>query len=259
MKLTDVQPQKKNANRHTPRGIGALERSIQQDGWIGAITVAADGETFDGSARVEVGAGAGFEDAIVVDSDGTKPVIVRRKDIPTADDPRAVRLGVAANRVAQLDLDWNTDVLADLQGQGDVLEGLFTTDELDDLLANLDAQEDEQYSRKITSPVYEPSNAKPPVSALYDDAKTKTLISAIVDVEGLTDEERTFLIIAARRHTVLHYNKIADYYAHASAHLQRLMEDSALVIIDFNRAIELGFVKLAEGIAEQYGVDYGDD
>ena len=32
-----------------PRGLSALEQSIQADGWIGAITVAADGETFDGS------------------------------------------------------------------------------------------------------------------------------------------------------------------------------------------------------------------
>lgn len=54
-KLTSFLPQKKNANRHTARGMGALEHSIRQDGWIGAITVARDGETFDGSARIEIG------------------------------------------------------------------------------------------------------------------------------------------------------------------------------------------------------------
>jgi DNA modification methylase len=135
-RLDSIRPQKRNANRHTPRGIGQLERSIQQDGWIGAITVAADGETFDGSARVEVGVATGFEDAIVVESDGSKPVIVRRTDIATADDPRAVRLGVAANRVAQLDLDWDTDVLAGLSADG-MLDGLFSTDELDALLASV--------------------------------------------------------------------------------------------------------------------------
>jgi hypothetical protein len=35
------------------------------------------------------------------------------------------------------------------------------------------------------------------------------------------------------------------------------MEDSGLVIIDFNRAIELGYVKLSEKIGELYGEDYG--
>jgi hypothetical protein len=37
------------------------------------------------------------------------------------------------------------------------------------------------------------------------------------------------------------------------------MEDSALVIIDFNKAIELGFVNLSEEIAQQYQSEYGDE
>ena len=67
-----VRPQRRNANRHTARGMQALEKSIEQDGWIGAVTVAADGETFDGSARVEKTAENGMlDDPIVLDIDGT--------------------------------------------------------------------------------------------------------------------------------------------------------------------------------------------
>lgn len=130
--LTDFRPQRKNANRHAARGMAALERSIQQDGWIGAITVAADGETFDGSARVETGASAGFDgiEPIVVRSRGDRPIIHIREDIPTADDPRARRLGVAANRVAELNLDWDVSALADVD-----LDGLFTRGELGELFA----------------------------------------------------------------------------------------------------------------------------
>lgn len=132
--IRDVRPQRRNANLHTQRGLGLLEDSIQKDGWIGAITVAADGETFDGSARVEVGAGAGFEDAIVVESDGTKPVIVKRTDIESADDPKAQRLGIAANRVAQVDLSWDAEVLAELADSGVELDDLFSADEITELL-----------------------------------------------------------------------------------------------------------------------------
>ena len=110
-RLTDIRPQAENANGHTPEGMKALETSIQSDGWIGAITVAADGETFDGSARVETGVAAGFDEAIVVESDGTRLVIVRRVDIPTAKDPRARRLGLMANRVAELNLAWDASVV----------------------------------------------------------------------------------------------------------------------------------------------------
>jgi len=52
---------------------------------------------------------------------------------------------------------------------------------------------------------------------------------------------------------------MADYYANSNKEVQGLMENSALVIIDFNKAIELGYVKLSEEIANQYAQDYGDD
>ncbi len=124
--MSSIRPQVKNANRHTARGMQALETSLATDGWIGAITVAADGETFDGSARVEKTAENGMlDDAIVVDSDGTRPIVVRRTDIATATDPRAVRLGIAANRVASLNLEWEPDVLAGIAQDID-LSSLFT-------------------------------------------------------------------------------------------------------------------------------------
>lgn len=129
--LSAFRPQRQNANRHTARGHAALEQSIAQDGWIGAMTVAADGETFDGSDRLEVGVTQDHPAPIVVDSDGTRPVIVRRVDIPTAEDARAKRLGLAANRVAALNLDWAPDVLLALaDADPALLAGLWREDEL---------------------------------------------------------------------------------------------------------------------------------
>ena len=43
----------KNANKHSERGLTALRASMQRDGWIGAMTTAADGEMIAGSARIE--------------------------------------------------------------------------------------------------------------------------------------------------------------------------------------------------------------
>lgn len=37
------------------------------------------------------------------------------------------------------------------------------------------------------------------------------------------------------------------------------MENNALVIIDFDRAIELGFVKLTDKIKDITGKDWGDE
>ena len=142
-KLTDIRPQRVNLNDHTPRGLADLERSLQKDGWIGAISVAANNETFDGSARIEVGANCGFDDAIIIDSDGTKPIIVRRTDIPHADDERARRLGIAANRIAELNLHWNAEAL--LAESRELTKDFFSDAELEALanLANVPIPEDE--------------------------------------------------------------------------------------------------------------------
>jgi hypothetical protein len=71
--LKDIRLQEVNANRHTQAGMGLLEGAIGRDGWIGAITVAADGETFDGSARREVLETVGLDAPIVVETDGKRP------------------------------------------------------------------------------------------------------------------------------------------------------------------------------------------
>ena len=99
-KLSDFQAQTKNTNAHTPRGMGMLDHAIVDLGWIGAVTTAADGEIFAGSARHEVACDRFGDEAepIVVESDGTRPIVVVRTDIPSASDPRAIKLGVADNR-----------------------------------------------------------------------------------------------------------------------------------------------------------------
>jgi len=112
-------------------------------------------------------------------------------------------------------------------------------------------QTDTTYSKNIKAPTYEPSNKKPHLLELVDTAKTKQLIKEIEESRA-EPEEKAFLIEAARRHSVFNYEKIADYYAHASVDVQHLMERSALVIIDFEKAIQNGFVKLCEKIKEQY-------
>lgn len=120
--------------------------------------------------------------------------------------------------------------------------------------------EDEQqkYTKKIEAPIYEPKNSQPNVLLLCNDKKTKDLIREI-DESNLPEFEKYFLRKAAHRHSVFNYELIADYYAHAKPEMQRLMEKSALVIIDFDKAIEGGFVKLCEEIKTQFLEEYADE
>ena len=127
--LENFRPQVENANLHTPRGTGMLEKSIGKVGWFGAVTVAADGEAFDGSLRLETIATT-LPDAtpIVVDIDGHRPVILRRTDIPTANDPIAREASVLANRVAEVSLNWDIEVLESWQSDGAIELGDWFTD-----------------------------------------------------------------------------------------------------------------------------------
>lgn len=112
---------------------------------------------------------------------------------------------------------------------------------------------EELYTKKIQAPTYEPSDEKPLVEDLYDMTKTRELIDEIDKVANkhkLPQDLWDFLRYAAMRHTVFRYDWIADYYAHAPKEVQDLMEKSALVVIDFEKAISQGFVELSKYLLE---------
>lgn len=144
-KLSDVREQKRNSNRHTVRGSGMLEHSIRKNGVISAITTANNLETFDGSNTLAncLDIFGDEVEPIFVYSDGSRPVVHVRTDIETADDPRAVELGVAANRVAYVDYDPDIELLLEIDeeiGLGD----LYFEDELA-ALVEADRNESEEY------------------------------------------------------------------------------------------------------------------
>jgi len=128
-KLSDYRPQRVNANRHKPFGLKLLSDSIQRDGFSAPIVAAADGEVFAGSARLEVAGDVLPADPIIVTSDGTRPIIHIRTDIPNADDPRARRLGVADNIIGQIDYEPDGAILAAMAADDEILKRLIAADD----------------------------------------------------------------------------------------------------------------------------------
>ena len=104
-------------------------------------------------------------------------------------------------------------------------------------------EEDTTYTTKTSVPQYEPHNECPSVYSLCDIRKYEKLVYEI-NSSNISDEDKEFLKLAATRHIVFNYSKIADYYCYASKEVQQLMEDSALVLIDIDDAIVNGYVKL---------------
>jgi hypothetical protein len=102
---------------------------------------------------------------------------------------------------------------------------------------------DDIYTTKVDSPTYEIKGEKPEEENLYSLGKYNQLMDKI-NSSDIDEKTKLFLQMAATRHIVFDYGLIAEFYAHADEKTQELMEDSALVIIDYDKAIELGFVKL---------------
>lgn len=143
----------------------------------------------------------------------------------------------------QLD-DWALDL--PLAGSDDA--EFFGTEEESD---------EEAYTKKIDAPEYEPQGDKPEFEELFNEDKTKDLIDKIGSA-NISKQDKRFLTKAAQRHIIFNYSKIAEFYCHADKEVQELMEDSALIIIDFKKAIQQGYVTLNEQITEQYLKDFGD-
>jgi len=141
----------------------------------------------------------------------------------------------------------------------DILANEWDVDQLEDWGLDIpnferDENQDDKYTQKIDTPVYEPKNEKPKITELYNAERYKELISEI-DNSSIDNDVKAMLKVSASRHIVFNYENMADYYAHSSKDVQILMENSALVIIDFDKAIELNYVKLKNEISEQCELD----
>lgn len=209
--------------------------------------------------------------------DGSQITIIQEFDTPQADKTIAIGFIIWNNRkytyreVVFSEKEFRETCIAANNDGGtwdmDVLKEHWDPEQLKDWGLDIEivseefnnaVSSDNTYTRKIESPVYEPKSDKPRIADLYNTDKTNRLTEAIKNAD-LDNETKTFLIKAAERHTIFNYEKIAYFYAHSNDEIKKLMEDSALVIIDFDKAIEQGYVLLSEEIRQQYLDEYGDD
>jgi len=169
------------------------------------------------------------------------------------DDDRANRIVLVDNRTSQLGGYDTDELLSLLNDMGDDLEGLsYTQADIDQLQRASDTTP--KYSDKTEVPHYTPTDDPPDLSECMDVSRTLELEKAITKAK-LPDDVTAFLLRAAQRHTVIDFHKVADYYASAPAEVQRLMEDQALVLIDFDHAIKKGYVRLTNALRDTLSKD----
>ncbi len=228
VKLKDIHPYPNNP-RVNDDAVEAVANSIQEFGFKNPIIVDNEYVIIAGHTRYKA----------------AKKLKLKEVPVIVADDlseQQVKALRIADNKTSELS-DWDGDLLGkELSSIIDIDMSLFgfTNGDAEDA-ANAD---DQPYSMNVKIPQYEIQGDCPEISDMLDSTRADELIQHIEEAEGVTDEEKDFLIQAARRHNVFNYRNIAEYYAHATPEMQRLMEESALVIIDVDDAIANGYATL---------------
>jgi len=227
--IDSLRPWDKNPKTHTPQQIAHIAKSIQEFGMNDHIGIwGQENIIVEGHGRLEALKLLGHTEVDCI-----------RLDHLSDEERRAYAL---AHNQLTLETPWDTEAL----------EAALADISLD--MAAFGFSEDveefaEVYTRKIDSPVYEITGENPAIESLFDKSKTDGLISQI-NAADIPNDVKAFLKLAAYRHTVFNYRNIAEYYAHAPKEVQELMENSALVIIDYDKAVEDGFVTLHGAIEE---------
>lgn len=227
--IKDLKPYKKNAKKHSKQQIEQIANSIKEFGFTQPVLIDKHNNVVAGHGRVLGAKKAGLTEVPTLCLDDL-----------TEEQIKAYRL--ADNKLNESDWD---DVLL---GQS-----LDEITELDMSLFGFDLgeaveQEEQKYTMKTNISQYEPKGEEPDITELVDISKTKELLERI-EASDVTKKQKQFLRFAAYRHLCFNYSKIAEYYCHQNKEMQELMEDSALVIIDFDDAIAKGYVQLSKQVA----------
>lgn len=231
--VSELVPYANNSRTHSPQQVDQIAASINEWGWTTPVLVDEKGMLIAGHGRIMAAQKLGIDKVPTMTATGWTEA--QKKAYVIAD-----------NKLA-LNADWNMEMLSiELQELQELdfdiqLTG-FDLGELEDFIDDEEGEGGE-YTNKIDAPIYEPSGEQPKVSELFNIEKASEL-EAKINKSDIPNDIKEFLIAAAKRHYVFRYDKIANFYAHASKETQDLMEQSALVIIDYDKAIENGFIKM---------------
>ena len=223
-----------NHRRHPEKQRKVVAASIEELGFIKSVIVnKVTGHIVDGHERVMQALGVGEETLVDVEY----------VELSQEDEKKALLVLDATSELAEVDASSLDQLIKDCAFDMGVLDDLAKEMLADCGLSTED--EGNPYTKKIEAPVYTPKGLKPKVSELCNTDKTNELVKEIASAE-LPKEVKTFLTLAAQRHNVFHFGKIAEFYCHADKPTQELFERSGLIIIDMDAAIQNGFVYLTE-------------
>lgn len=235
IKVVDIENLKqddKNFNKGTKRGKKLMERSLKELGLGRSILIDKDNNIIAGNKTQETAKELGFKNVIVVETDGSQVVAVKRTDL-SLKTKKGRELALADNRTAQENID---------------LDYIKIKEELDnEILKAYDVKEpaisktEELSKLKYESCYYEPNEI--PNLKLADCLNLDKYNAKIKALEefNLSKEQKDTLKFFAYRFIKIDFEQVANYYAfNATEEEKKAIERLRMVLIDNG---ENGFIE----------------
>lgn len=117
-KLSDLIPDDKNFNKGTEFGQHLIEKSLRENGAGRSILLDKNNRIIAGNKTAENAAAIDLDDVVIVETDGTKLVAVKRTDIDL-DSEQGRKMALADNATSAANLDWDEDALKAMEQEMD--------------------------------------------------------------------------------------------------------------------------------------------
>lgn len=127
-------PDNKNPNRGTERGAAMIDASLTRLKAGRSIVVDRNNRIIAGNKTAESYGRLGKDDCDIIESDGSRLVVVRRTDLDLEEDSEARELSLADNRTSEVSYELDEAAFAALGEEVDT-SWMYTGDEIADILA----------------------------------------------------------------------------------------------------------------------------
>lgn len=118
-KLKDLIQDDRNLNKGTERGQQLIEKSLRELGAGRSLLLDKNNRIIAGNKTHKNAEALGMEDVIIVETDGTKLVAVKRTDIDL-DSQKGRKMAMADNATVKVDLVWDTEELESVAEDYDI-------------------------------------------------------------------------------------------------------------------------------------------
>lgn len=248
MKVKDLIQDDRNFNKGTVRGQKLIETSLAKFGAGRSVLLDKKNRLIAGNKTQENALKLGLEDVIVVETDGTKLVAVKRTDVDL-DTKEGREMALADNVTSQENIDLDYVKMREALDR-ETLEGW-------NIKEPLKSQTEMLSKLQYNSCYYEPKEK--PALKLRDCVNLEKFEKKVAAINRmkLTDEEKDVLRLFAYRFIRIDFESVANFYAfNASEEMQKAIERLRLVLVDNGEQgyIEDDMLKIVNTeIAEELG------